>query len=66
MPSPGATPMAARPRAHAARLAVNVQIQVLILAKGRTGYEMELMGDLAAAASDKALFKRIYSSWRPT
>ena len=46
--------------------AVNIQIQELILAKGRVGYELELMGDDTVAASDKALFKRIYSSWRPT
>jgi hypothetical protein len=45
---------------------VNLQIQELILAKGRIGYELELMGELDAAASDKALFKRIYSSWHPT
>jgi len=30
------------------------------------GYELELMGDLTTAGPDKALFKRIYSSWRPT
>jgi hypothetical protein len=35
-------------------------------AKGRIGYELELMGDLTTAGPDKALFKRIYSSWRPT
>ena len=46
--------------------AVNLQIQELILAKGRIGYELELMGELDAAAADKALFKRIYSSWHPT
>jgi hypothetical protein len=45
---------------------VNIQIQELILAKGRIGYELELMGELDAAAADKALFKRIYSSWHPT
>jgi hypothetical protein len=45
---------------------VNLQIQELILAKGRIGYELELMGELDAAAADKALFKRIYSSWHPT
>ena len=45
---------------------VNLQIQELILAKGRIGYELELMGQLDAAAADKALFKRIYSSWHPT
>jgi len=45
---------------------VNLQIQELILARGRIGYELELMGQLDAAAADKALFKRIYSSWHPT
>jgi hypothetical protein len=46
--------------------AVKLQIQELILAKGRVGYEIELRGDLNTAGSDKALFKRIYSSWHPT
>jgi hypothetical protein len=46
--------------------AVPIQIQELILAKGRVGYELELMSDLTVAAADKALFKRIYSSWHAT
>jgi len=46
--------------------AVKIQIQLVVLANGRVGYEIEMQSDQAMANSDTALFKRIYSSWRPT
>jgi len=46
--------------------AVKIQIQLVVLANGRVGYEIEMQSDQAVANSDTALFKRIYSSWRPT
>lgn len=42
-----------------------VLFQHLILAKGRAGYLIDMDGDLDAAAADKALFKKIYLTFRP-
>lgn len=40
--------------------------QHIILAKGRAGFFIDMDGDLDQAAPDKALFKKIYKTWRPT
>ena len=40
-------------------------IQHLILAKGKVGYIVEMFSDQGAAAADKALFKKIYKTFRP-
>ena len=43
-----------------------VLIQHLVVAKGRVGYTLNLYGDNNTAGADRALFKRIYGTWRPT
>lgn len=43
-----------------------IQIQDLLLAKGRVGYIIEMYGNLDSSGPDKALFKKIYLTWRPT
>ena len=40
--------------------------QHLILAKGRVAYFLDMYGKNEAAVADRALFKRIYTTWRPT
>lgn len=40
-------------------------IQHLILAKGKVGYIVEMFSDQGAASADKALFKKIYKTFRP-
>jgi hypothetical protein len=43
-----------------------VLIQHIIVAKGRVGYTIDMWGEYAKAAADRALFKRIYGTWRAT
>ncbi len=43
-----------------------VLIQHLILAKGRVGYVLDMYSDLGPTVADRALFKKIYKTWRPT
>ena len=43
-----------------------VLIQEIILGKGRVAYFLDMFGDLDQAVPDKALFKKIYKTWRPT
>jgi hypothetical protein len=40
--------------------------QHIILAKGRVAYFLDMVGDNADANADKALFKKMYLTWRPT
>jgi hypothetical protein len=42
-----------------------VYIQHLILAKGKVGYIVDMFSDQGAAVADKALFKKIYNTFRP-
>ncbi|MBA2382776.1 MAG: hypothetical protein H0V73_11755 [Chloroflexi bacterium] len=44
---------------------LKVRIQVIILAKGSVGYYIWMFTERTTAAQDKALFKRMYTSWRP-
>jgi hypothetical protein len=41
-------------------------LQRIIVAKGRTGYFIDMDGDYENATADKALFKAIYKTWRAT
>jgi hypothetical protein len=41
-------------------------MQHIIIAKGRTGYFIDMDGDYDHAAPDKALFKTMYKTWRAT
>jgi len=41
-------------------------IQVVIVAKGKVGYFIDLFADQTTEQADKALFKTMYRSWRPT
>jgi len=41
-------------------------MQHIIIAKGRTGYFIDMDGDYADAAADKALFRTMYKTWRAT
>ncbi len=43
-----------------------VLFQLLLLAKGKVGYGIDMYGDLENAIADKALFKKIYTTFRPT
>ncbi len=43
-----------------------ILIQHILVAKGRVGYTIEMWGDDGGAASDRALFKQIYGTWRAT
>ena len=45
---------------------LKVQVQELILAKGRVCYFLEMWSMIDDAAADKVLFKKIYKTWRPT
>jgi hypothetical protein len=36
------------------------------LAKGRVAYFLDVYGKNEAAVADRALFKRMYTTWRPT
>ena len=45
---------------------VKVTIQHILLIKGRTSYDIELWGEAENTAADRALFKTIYATWRPT
>lgn len=40
--------------------------QHIILARGKVGFFIDMTGDLENATPDKALFKKIYATWRPT
>ena len=40
--------------------------QHILVAKGRVGYTLDLEGNYADAAADKALFKTMYKTWRVT
>jgi hypothetical protein len=43
-----------------------IYIQELILAKGKAGYFIDMFSDRGNAAKDKALFKKIYRTWKPS
>jgi hypothetical protein len=43
-----------------------VFFQHIILGKGRVGYFLDMYGLNSSAAADRVLFKRIYTTWRPT
>jgi hypothetical protein len=40
--------------------------QRIILAKGRVAYYLDMQGLNTSAVADRALFKQIYTTWRPT
>jgi hypothetical protein len=41
-----------------------VYIQVIILARGRVGYFIDMWTDRGTEAADRALFKKIYKTWK--
>jgi len=43
-----------------------VFFQHIILGKGRVGYFLDMYGLNTSTVADKALFKQMYSTWRPT
>ena len=44
---------------------VKATFQHIIVGKGRVGYFLDMIGDVTTTAADKALFKRMYLTWRP-
>jgi hypothetical protein len=48
------------------RSGVNLIIKRIILAKGNVGYFLSMNGEAATADADKALFKKMYRTFRPT
>jgi hypothetical protein len=42
-----------------------IYIQHLVIAKGRVGYIIEMFSDRGSAKPDKALFKKIYKTFKP-
>jgi len=44
---------------------VKATFQHIIVGKGRVGYFLDMIGDFTTTAADKALFKRMYLTWRP-
>jgi hypothetical protein len=45
---------------------VKIAIQEIIIAKGHGGYFLTMYGDDATLAADRALFERMYLTWRAT
>jgi hypothetical protein len=45
---------------------VKVVAREIIVAKGRVGYFLDLWGKPASATQDYAIFKTMFTSWRPT
>jgi hypothetical protein len=45
---------------------LNVIIQKIILAKGSVGYFLTMIGEASTADADKAVFKKMYRTFRPT
>jgi hypothetical protein len=43
-----------------------ILIQHIVVAKGRVGYTLQMLGDNETAAADRALFKKIYGTWNAT
>jgi hypothetical protein len=48
------------------RSGLKATIQHVVVAKGRTAYFLDLFGDFTKTTADRALFKQIYGTWRPT
>ena len=45
---------------------VKVTIVKIFVAKGRSGYFIEMWSDRTTTAADLKLFKQMYTTWRPT
>ena len=43
-----------------------VFFQHIILGKGRVGYFLDMYGLNTSTVADRALFKQMYTTWRPT
>ena len=43
-----------------------VFFQRINIGKGRVGYFLDMYGLNTSSAADRALFKQIYTTWRPT
>jgi hypothetical protein len=42
-----------------------VLIQHIVVGKGSVAYFLDMYGDLSSAKADRALFKKMYGTWRP-